>query len=375
MTARIRINCSHGCRRRRRGRAAAGCASSSARPPASARPTPCSRRRSPPRRRGPTSWSATSSRTAAARPSACSRRWNACRRRPVQYRGMVRQEFDLDAALRRRPEILLVDELAHSNLVEGEPPPRHAKRWQDINELLRCGHQRLDDAQHPAPRKPQRPDRADHRRPPARDDPGPRARRGGRDRTDRPAAGRPAAAAEAGQGLPVRTGRHGRRALLPQVEPDRAARTRAAQDGGSGRRRGARTRPARLAVARLSRPRSRARGHRPGRAGRAARAHRQADRGRARRRVDDGLRRNAGAAATLGRRAGSTNRRAASRRVAGRRHRDAGWHDGGDGAARIRAHARRNARAGRRAEAAWLAGAVPALHRHRTREARTGAST
>ncbi|HWZ63244.1 MAG TPA: sensor histidine kinase KdpD [Steroidobacteraceae bacterium] len=58
---------------------------------------------------------------------------------PVGYRGIVRQEFDLDAALARRPEILLVDELAHSNLVGGEPAPRHPKRWQDIEELLAAG--------------------------------------------------------------------------------------------------------------------------------------------------------------------------------------------------------------------------------------------
>jgi two-component system, OmpR family, sensor histidine kinase KdpD len=58
---------------------------------------------------------------------------------PVRYRGMVRREFDLDAALRRRPDILLVDELAHSNLADGEPRPRHAKRWQDIDELLDAG--------------------------------------------------------------------------------------------------------------------------------------------------------------------------------------------------------------------------------------------
>jgi len=45
--------------------------------------------------------------------------------RAIRYRGMVRQEFDLDAALQRRPGILLVDELAHSN-AEGEPAPRHA---------------------------------------------------------------------------------------------------------------------------------------------------------------------------------------------------------------------------------------------------------
>jgi two-component system, OmpR family, sensor histidine kinase KdpD len=58
---------------------------------------------------------------------------------PVSYRGIVRQEFDLDAALTRRPEILLVDELAHSNIVGGEPVPRHPKRWQDIEELLAAG--------------------------------------------------------------------------------------------------------------------------------------------------------------------------------------------------------------------------------------------
>jgi two-component system, OmpR family, sensor histidine kinase KdpD len=58
---------------------------------------------------------------------------------PVSYRGLVRQEFDLDAALARRPLILLVDELAHSNLTGGEPPPRHPKRWQDIAELLAAG--------------------------------------------------------------------------------------------------------------------------------------------------------------------------------------------------------------------------------------------
>src|SRR5262245_48718740 len=58
---------------------------------------------------------------------------------PVSYRGIVRQEFDLDAALRRRPPILLVDELAHSNLVGGEPATRHPKRWQDVEELLDAG--------------------------------------------------------------------------------------------------------------------------------------------------------------------------------------------------------------------------------------------
>jgi two-component system sensor histidine kinase KdpD len=57
----------------------------------------------------------------------------------VAYRGIVRQEFNLDAALARHPVILLVDELAHSNLAAGEPAPRHPKRWQDIEELLAAG--------------------------------------------------------------------------------------------------------------------------------------------------------------------------------------------------------------------------------------------
>ena len=53
----------------------------------------------------------------------------------VEYRGRMLSEFDLDAALARKPAILLVDELAHSN-VQGS---RHAKRWQDVQELLDAG--------------------------------------------------------------------------------------------------------------------------------------------------------------------------------------------------------------------------------------------
>jgi two-component system sensor histidine kinase KdpD len=57
----------------------------------------------------------------------------------VRYRETIGRELDLDAALERHPAILIVDELAHSNLIEGNPPPRHAKRWQDIEELLEQG--------------------------------------------------------------------------------------------------------------------------------------------------------------------------------------------------------------------------------------------
>src|SRR6202522_1398953 len=55
--------------------------------------------------------------------------------KPMSYRGKNLNEFDLDAALQRRPSLILVDELAHSN-VQGA---RHPKRWQDVEELLAAG--------------------------------------------------------------------------------------------------------------------------------------------------------------------------------------------------------------------------------------------
>ncbi len=53
----------------------------------------------------------------------------------LDYRGQALEEFDLDAALARRPRILLLDELAHSNA----PGSRHPKRWQDVEELREAG--------------------------------------------------------------------------------------------------------------------------------------------------------------------------------------------------------------------------------------------
>jgi len=55
--------------------------------------------------------------------------------RRVEHRGIVLDEFDLDAALARKPGLLLLDELAHTNA----PGMRHAKRWQDVEELLEAG--------------------------------------------------------------------------------------------------------------------------------------------------------------------------------------------------------------------------------------------
>ncbi len=56
-------------------------------------------------------------------------------RAQIPYRGRLVTEFDLDAALARRPGLLLVDEYAHSNV----PGSRHPKRWQDVRDLLDAG--------------------------------------------------------------------------------------------------------------------------------------------------------------------------------------------------------------------------------------------
>lgn len=55
--------------------------------------------------------------------------------RSVQHHHIILQEFDLDHALKRRPQLILVDELAHTNA----PGSRHTKRYQDIEELLKAG--------------------------------------------------------------------------------------------------------------------------------------------------------------------------------------------------------------------------------------------
>lgn len=56
-------------------------------------------------------------------------------RRTVSHRGALLDEMDLDAVLRRRPKVVLVDELAHTNV----PGSRNAKRWEDVEELLAAG--------------------------------------------------------------------------------------------------------------------------------------------------------------------------------------------------------------------------------------------
>jgi len=56
-------------------------------------------------------------------------------RKEVHYQGIALPEIDLDAVLNRKPQIILVDELAHGNT----PGSRHEKRWQDVEEILEAG--------------------------------------------------------------------------------------------------------------------------------------------------------------------------------------------------------------------------------------------
>ncbi len=56
-------------------------------------------------------------------------------RKKIQYKDTVLEEMDLDAILARKPQIVIVDELAHTNA----PGSRHPKRYQDVIELLDAG--------------------------------------------------------------------------------------------------------------------------------------------------------------------------------------------------------------------------------------------
>ena len=56
-------------------------------------------------------------------------------RRPIEYRGVMMEEMDVDAILRRKPQVVLVDELAHTNV----PGSRHEKRYEDVLEILEAG--------------------------------------------------------------------------------------------------------------------------------------------------------------------------------------------------------------------------------------------
>ena len=67
--------------------------------------------------------------TAAPTPKRRSPTWKSCRDGKIDYRGVVLEEMDLDAILARRPQLCVVDELAHTNV----PGSRHEKRYQDVS--------------------------------------------------------------------------------------------------------------------------------------------------------------------------------------------------------------------------------------------------
>src|SRR6186997_3063151 len=56
-------------------------------------------------------------------------------RRRIEYRGVTMEEMDVEAIIRRKPQVCLVDELAHSNV----PGSRHGKRYEDVLEILDAG--------------------------------------------------------------------------------------------------------------------------------------------------------------------------------------------------------------------------------------------
>ena len=69
---------------------------------------------------------------AARKPPKRSATWKSSRDRSIEYRGTILNEMDLDAIIARKPDLAIVDELAHTNA----PGSKHEKRYQDIAELL-----------------------------------------------------------------------------------------------------------------------------------------------------------------------------------------------------------------------------------------------
>ena len=154
-------------------------------------------------------------------------------RRTLEYRDSVFEEMDVDAVLRRRPTVALVDELAHTNV----PGSRNAKRWQDIEELLAAGidvittvniqHlESVNDVVEKITGVPAARDRSRCRGAGGRPD---RARGHGR--------GSAAEAVGPRQRLRAREGRRRAVELLPGRQPQRPARAGAAVDRRPGRRR------------------------------------------------------------------------------------------------------------------------------------------
>ncbi len=144
--------------------------------------------------------------------------------RMVDYRGTPLAEMDLPAVLARKPELCLIDELAHTNA----PGTEHEKRYEDVQDVLDAGIDVYLDRQRAAPGEPQRPDHPAHGHARARDDPRRSARRRRRGRADRPHARGADRAPARRQGVSARARAGGAQQLLQDREPLGVARDRAA---------------------------------------------------------------------------------------------------------------------------------------------------
>ena len=149
----------------------------------------------------------------------------------MPHAGLVLGEMDVDAVIRRKPELALVDELAHTN----SPGSRNEKRYQDIDEILEAGIDVIStvNIQHLESLNDTIFELTDD--PGPRDLPRPRPRRSRRGRARRPRARGAPAATRGGQGLSEGAGRGRPGQLLPPRQPQLAARARAAR-GRRGRR-------------------------------------------------------------------------------------------------------------------------------------------
>ena len=115
--------------------ASASCEFSSARRPASARPTRCCNRRARELQDGYDVVIGVVETHGRKETEALLEGLEVVPRRRLEYKGQWLEEMDLDAIIARRPQIVLVDELAHTNA----PGSRHPKRYLDVEELLNHG--------------------------------------------------------------------------------------------------------------------------------------------------------------------------------------------------------------------------------------------
>ena len=205
--------------------------SSSAWRPASARPTACSRRARPSRGRARRRRSATSRPTAGRDTTRRPSDLEVVPRRRVRYREIELDEMDLPAVLARRPELALVDELAHTNA----PGIEHRKRFEDVEDILGAGIDVLStvNVQHLESLNDQVAELTGVTR--ARDAARRRARAAPTRSSSSTSRPRRSSRACGGQDLPARPRRRRAERLLQDREPRGAARDRAAPGRRGGR--------------------------------------------------------------------------------------------------------------------------------------------